>query len=132
MSRRGGTANKTCHDGTGRYIFFARRDVDGAHSFSRRDGTVYNLFHDGEGRYFFFSTARAVYPCFHDGTGRHAYLVTAAQEGERSEEHTALCTKAAVLQCEVIRRIYDIIYTCNINGYYIVICNLQSVNLVYM
>ena len=86
------------HDGTGRYIISATKG---------RDGT------------FFFSTARAVHFCFHDGTGRYNDIFSLLH---RRQEHTALGTKAAVLQVKVVRRTYHriictISYTYIINGY---------------
>ena len=88
---------------------------------SRRDGTVNIIFHDGTGRYVissatgrdgtFFSTARAVHFFLfsrRDGTVR---IYFHGCRGERNEEHTALATKAAMVQVKVMRRTYHIICT---------------------
>ena len=108
LSRRDGTVDKNCHDGTGRYIFFRSTGRDGARSFSRRDGTVYKFFHDGKGRYFFFfaSTGGAFLFSRRDGTVRIFFQCCT---GERNEEHTALGTEAAVLQVKVMRTCHIII-----------------------
>ena len=81
-------------DGTGRCINVFTTGRDGIIFFPRREGT----------ELFFFPTARAVYFCFHDGRRRRVFF--RCRTGERTEEHTALGTKAAVLlvQVKVIRR----------------------------
>ena len=70
-------------------------------------GTVL-FFLDGTGRYIFLFSRR-------DGTLGIFFHCT----GDRNAKHTALGTKAAVLQVKVIRRIIYIIiryHTCSIMG----------------